>query len=121
MKFGKGSDIRKNADPVQVRVQSASLNLGSFIDIVILAVMQGGPVRGPGRGCEGAEVGGPGTFSFFANSLYLKSLCAYPTVMNSPVLHQYLFFSVADPGSGAFLTPGSGIRNRFFRIPEFLG
>jgi hypothetical protein len=34
-------------------------------------------------------------------------------------------FSVADPdpGSGAFLTPGSGIRNRFFpdpgsRIPD---
>jgi hypothetical protein len=31
--------------------------------------------------------------------------------------------SVADPGSGAFLTPGSGIRNRFFpdlgsRIPD---
>ncbi len=31
--------------------------------------------------------------------------------------------SVADPGSGAFLTPGSGIRNRFFsdlgsRIPN---
>ncbi len=28
---------------------------------------------------------------------------------------------VADPGSGAFLTPGSGIRNRFFpgsRIPD---
>ena len=23
-----------------------------------------------------------------------------------------------DPGSGAFLTPGSGIRNRFFRIPD---
>ncbi len=36
-----------------------------------------------------------------------------------------LVFSVADPdpGSGAFLTPGSGIRNRFFpdpgsRIPD---
>jgi hypothetical protein len=26
--------------------------------------------------------------------------------------------SVSDPGSGAFLTPGSGIRNRFFRIPD---
>ncbi len=26
--------------------------------------------------------------------------------------------SVADPGSGAFLTPGSGIRNSFFRIPD---
>ncbi len=25
--------------------------------------------------------------------------------------------SVADPGSGAFLTPGSGIRNRFFPDP----
>jgi hypothetical protein len=25
--------------------------------------------------------------------------------------------SVADPGSGAFLTPGSGIRNRFFSDP----
>jgi hypothetical protein len=24
---------------------------------------------------------------------------------------------IPDPGSGAFLTPGSGIRNRFFRIP----
>jgi hypothetical protein len=23
-----------------------------------------------------------------------------------------------DPGSGGFLTPGSGIRNRFFRIPN---
>jgi hypothetical protein len=23
-----------------------------------------------------------------------------------------------DPGSGAFLTPGFGIRNRFFRIPD---
>jgi hypothetical protein len=23
-----------------------------------------------------------------------------------------------DPGSDAFLTPGSGIRNRFFRIPD---
>jgi hypothetical protein len=23
-----------------------------------------------------------------------------------------------DPGSGAFLTPGSGIRDRFFRIPD---
>ncbi len=31
-----------------------------------------------------------------------------------------LLISVADPdpGSGAFLTPGSGIRNRFFRIPD---
>jgi hypothetical protein len=28
-------------------------------------------------------------------------------------------FSVADPGSSAFLTPGSGIRNRFFK-PIFL-
>jgi hypothetical protein len=30
--------------------------------------------------------------------------------------HLFFFFSVADPdpGSGAFLTPGSGIRNRFF-------
>jgi hypothetical protein len=28
------------------------------------------------------------------------------------------FNSVADPGSGAFLTPGSGIRNRFFRISD---
>jgi hypothetical protein len=29
------------------------------------------------------------------------------------------YFSVADPdpGSGAFLTPGSGIRNRFFPEP----
>jgi hypothetical protein len=28
--------------------------------------------------------------------------------------------SVADPdsGSGAFVTPGYGIRNRFFRIPD---
>jgi hypothetical protein len=30
----------------------------------------------------------------------------------------WLSGSVADPGSGAFLTPGSGIRNRFFRIPD---
>jgi hypothetical protein len=28
-----------------------------------------------------------------------------------------LYNSVADPGSGAFLTPGSGIRNRFFPDP----
>jgi hypothetical protein len=27
--------------------------------------------------------------------------------------------SVADPGSGAFLTPGSGIRDRFFPDPGF--
>ncbi len=26
--------------------------------------------------------------------------------------------SLADPGSGAFLTPGSWIRNRFFPIPD---
>ncbi len=27
-----------------------------------------------------------------------------------------------DPGSGAFFTPGSGIQNRFFWIPDnFLG
>jgi hypothetical protein len=29
------------------------------------------------------------------------------------------YCSVADPGSGAFLTPGSGIRNRFFPDPGF--
>ncbi len=29
-----------------------------------------------------------------------------------------LYSSVADPGSGAFLTPGSGIRNRFFPDPR---
>ncbi len=28
-----------------------------------------------------------------------------------------LIISVADPGAGAFLTPGSGIRNRFFPDP----
>ncbi len=28
------------------------------------------------------------------------------------------FHSVADPGSGAFLTPGSGIRNRFIPDPK---
>jgi hypothetical protein len=30
-----------------------------------------------------------------------------------------IFYSVADPdpGSGSFLTPGSGIRNRFFTDP----
>ncbi len=32
--------------------------------------------------------------------------------------HQMATFQVADPGSGAFLTPGSGIRNRFFRISD---
>jgi hypothetical protein len=30
-----------------------------------------------------------------------------------------LSYSVADPGSGAFLTPGSGSRNRFFPDPGF--
>ncbi len=41
------------------------------------------------------------------------------------ILKPTLYNSVADPdpGSGAFLTPGSGIRNRFFpdpgsRIPD---
>ncbi len=36
-----------------------------------------------------------------------------------PSPHFSLFYSVADPdpGSGAFLTPGSGIRNRFFPDP----
>ncbi len=29
-----------------------------------------------------------------------------------------LVFCVADPRSGAFLTPGSGIRNRFFPDPD---
>ncbi len=33
------------------------------------------------------------------------------------VFPQVFFTSVADPGSGAFLTPGSGIRNRFFPDP----
>ncbi len=28
-----------------------------------------------------------------------------------------ILYSVPDPGSGAFLTPGSGIRNRFFPDP----
>ncbi len=34
-------------------------------------------------------------------------------------IFNYLLFSVADPdpGSGAFLTSGSGIRNRFFPDP----
>ncbi len=27
------------------------------------------------------------------------------------------FYCVADPGSGAFMTPGSGIQNRFFPDP----
>ncbi len=31
--------------------------------------------------------------------------------------HYSQYASVADPGSGAFLTPGSGIRNRFFLDP----
>ncbi len=33
--------------------------------------------------------------------------------------YRYLLSSVADPdpGAGAFLTPGSGIRNRFFQDP----
>jgi hypothetical protein len=38
-------------------------------------------------------------------------------------LHTVLRIRIRDPGSGAFLTPGSGIRNRFFpdpgsRIPD---
>ncbi len=34
--------------------------------------------------------------------------------------YSILSFSVADPGSGAFLTHGSGIRNRFFPDPGSL-
>ncbi len=35
------------------------------------------------------------------------------------ILHSFYESSVTDPdlGSGAFLTPGSGIRNRFFTDP----
>ncbi len=37
------------------------------------------------------------------------------------ILHSFYESSAADPypGSGAFLTPGSGIRNRFFTDPGY--
>jgi hypothetical protein len=48
----------------------------------------------------------------------------WPVIASGYVLHREPGgsgprFSVADPdpGSGAFLTPGSGIRNRFFPDP----
>jgi hypothetical protein len=49
-------------------------------------------------------------------------ICHY-SVGVYPGQQERLVISVADPGSGAFLTPGSGIRNRFFpdlgsRIPD---
>jgi hypothetical protein len=49
-------------------------------------------------------------------SLYSKQRNAGKSQLNEFTL----FNSVEDPGpgSGAFLTPGSGIRNRFFRIPD---
>jgi hypothetical protein len=45
--------------------------------------------------------------------LFLKNCCTVYLCKH--------FFSVADPdlGSGAFLTPGSGIRNRFFPDPVY--
>ncbi len=61
---------------------------------------------------------------------FLPSFSGNKTIflLFSPKITQFLlpkFRSVADPdpGSGAFLTPGSGIRNRFFpdpgsRIPD---
>ncbi len=40
-------------------------------------------------------------------------------LLSLPPGKQKNFSSVADPGFGGFLTPGSGIRNRFFfRIPD---
>jgi hypothetical protein len=47
--------------------------------------------------------------------------CCYRQLCRSGYLLTWVYFkaSVADPGSGAFLTPGpgSGIRNRFFPDP----
>jgi hypothetical protein len=50
-------------------------------------------------------------FLFFTADVHNNLKRIYP-----PVKRQYLLSSVADPdpGSGAFLTPGSGIRNRIF-------
>jgi hypothetical protein len=35
----------------------------------------------------------------------------------SKIINKYNSVGDPDPGSGAFLTPGSGIRNRFFSDP----
>ncbi len=44
---------------------------------------------------------------------------ARPTVKHALFPTAFMTYSVADPdpGSGAFLTPGSGIRDRFFADP----
>ncbi len=47
------------------------------------------------------------THCIIAGGSNMKKLCPHPV----------LRFRIQDPGSGAFLTPGSGIRNRFFPDP----
>jgi hypothetical protein len=66
--------------------------------------------------------------SFVMSNSFSNQVLAQLELWCSPekykVLYSYMFSSVLpirilDPGSGAFLTPGSGIRNRFFPNPGF--
>jgi hypothetical protein len=56
----------------------------------------------------------------FELGIKTKINCRTPKTKLRRFMILILQHSVADPvpGSGAFLTPGSGIRNRFFRIPD---
>ncbi len=91
-------------------------------------MQRGGPMM-RGRGGMGRGRGGPGMkprLPFIPHVPFDLVLAepAFPPVRSIPAPVEEAFqavsnsLSVPDPGSGAFLTPGSGIRNGFFRIPD---
>jgi|LakMenEpi03Aug12_release.lakeMendotaPanAssembly.Ray.scaffolds.fasta_scaffold1521903_1 hypothetical protein len=49
--------------------------------------------------------------------ILVKKIEFHPVPLNSIVYSVLASVADPDPGSGAFLTPGSGIRNRFFQDP----
>ena len=56
-----------------------------------------------------------------ALDLIVEDVCAALLYLQGNTRKSVLRFRIPDPGSGAFLTPGSRIRNRFFtgsRIPN---
>jgi hypothetical protein len=75
-------------------------------------------------GCEGRQVGRP-IFSSWLPKINVTKKSANCCIGSTLRLREsslsrsasIITSSVADPGSGAFLTPGSGIRNRFFPDP----
>ena len=102
-----------------------------------MVMQRGGPMM-RGRGGMGRGRGGPGMkprLPFIPHVPFDLVLAepAFPPVRSIPApveeafqavsllpLHfqEVLRIRIGDPGSGAFLTPGSGIRNVVFRIPD---